>query len=1169
MRLGLMLFVGVCAVALVVVSSAFAAAPAPDLAIHAQAIPSHFSHADSAACEAALAEQVRPCDEYRVTVSSAGSRPAAGPIVLSDELPAGLRVLAVEFFLAKSQLVSLEAEPPEGKPTGTCKIAGQLVTCTEGGELLPDQRLELVIVVAVEEGAAVAPSTVAVSEAGVPRASLSEDDVIDSEPALFGASALVSQIAGLDGATDTHAGDHPYEQVTRIDLNTKIALNPEAVFEQTTVGDGARDVVVDLPAGFIGSATATPKCTFAQLQSLVGCPSDTMVGHLATEPGPPTSTDVNLPIYSLVPERGAAAEFGFVDALQTTHVIYANLAPTPAGYVLRATAREVIGIDLWDVISTFYGNPAAKQEELERRFGAPVSPISPAAMFTNPSDCSGEPLTTKVFVDSWEHPGAYNANGTPEGEPVLPGPGEESNWKEAVSQAPPVTGCNQLHFAASMSAQPDTSAGDSPTGLSFELSVPQTETPETLATPPLRDATVVMPAGMTVNPSSANGLEACSEAQIGWLGPNGPRGEALANKGLTNFTPAAPSCPEASKIGSVEVASPLLEKPVVGSVFLARQDENPFASLLAGYIVIDDPATGTIVKVPGELKTNPETGQITGVFDEQPQIPFSDFKLRFFGGATGELATPQSCGTFTTTADLMPWSAPDSGPDATPSSSFAISSNCALGLAPSFSAGTVSNQAGAFSPLTLTIARQDGEQHLTGLTVTTPPGLLGSLKGIPLCPEAQANAGTCSEESKIGETTVSSGVGPDPYVVHGGRVYLTGPYNGGPFGLSVVVPAIAGPFNLGDVVVRNSIRINPVTSQISVVSDPLPQMINSVEGLKSGIPADIRAVNVTINRPNFMFNATSCEHMSLSATISGAQGALVPVSSNYQAANCSTLPFKPQFTASTDGHTSKLDGASLHVKIASAGIGQANIAKVDLTIPNILPSRLTTLQEACTEAQFNTNPAGCPSASNIATAIVHTPLLNSPLLGPVYFVSHGGAAFPDTEIILQGEGVKLILDGHTQIKNGITYSRFESVPDAPFTSFEFNAPEGPFSIFTANANLCDVTVHMPTKIVAQSGTVLEQETLVTPEGCPNTITILSHTLNKRTRTLTLKAVAPSAGRLTATGKGIKTTTSTSNARGTLTLTIHPTKNGNFKTKIKLSFTPTKGTHLTTTLPIHL
>jgi hypothetical protein len=648
-----------------------------------------------------------------------------------------------------------------------------------------------------------------------------------------------------------------------------------------------------------------------------------------------------------------------------------------------------------------------------------------------------------------------------------------------TSQAPAVTGCDALRFSPeAFSVQPDTAIADNPTGLTFDLRVPQSETPETLATPPLRDASVVLPAGMTINPSAASGLAACSEAQIGWKGGS-----------VTNFTAAAPECSEASKIGSVEVSTPLVGGVLPGTIYLAAQNENPFHSLLAGYIVIDDPVTGTVVKIAGELKTDPVTGQVTGVFDENPQLPFSELKLRFFGGSRGPLATPQSCGVFTTTSDFMPWSAPQSGPDATPSSSFPISSKCTDGFAPSLSAGTLSGQAGAFSPLTVTIARQDGEQHLAGVSLRTPPGLLASLKGISLCPGPQASQGECPAGTQIGETTVAAGVGPNPYSVRGGRVYLTGPYNGGPFGLSIVVPAVAGPFDLGKVVVRSSIRVDPHTGQITVLSDPLPQMIDSEEGLRSGIPADIRIINVTINRPGFTFNPTNCSPLSVSATINGAQGATANVSSPFRAVNCASLAFHPSFKVSTQAKTSKKNGASLDVKVAS-GAGQANIGKVAVSLSKQLPSRLTTIQQACPEATFNQNPASCPAGSNIGMATAKTPVLSNPLVGPAYLVSHGGAAFPDLVVILQGEGVTLDLIGSIDIKKGVTSSTFAGVPDAPISTFELKLPEGPHSGLAAvlpakaKGNLCGTTLTMPTTLTGQNGAQIKQNTKIAVTGCP-------------------------------------------------------------------------------------
>lgn len=1149
--------------------SALAVEPASHLTIRAGQFPTHFRAADEAGCEQWLAESREiegnsPCDSFQVTVTNTGSLPVGGPIVVKDTLPAGVTAIGARFYWATNPVEELGklieersagsqiGEWPAGELPVACTIEGtpQTVSCPFGpGEvyeheeiLKMDNRLKLEIHVTTKGAASDEQNKASVSSSGVLEASTEEPDVLSDELPPFGVSSFLAPSVAADGRPDTQAGDHPSGLTTTLVANTIMQLNPESTFVEPMSVTPVRDVVVDLPPGFLGSAIAAPKCTYAQLQiALTSCPKDTRIGHVVTEPEGLDGVDSSL--YNMVPKEGHVAEFGLTDILYHTHSIVAMIAPTPSGYVARAIAREIPSVPLADVISDIFGDPAqANENELPQ-----------VPMFTNPADCDGQPLQTKLYIDSWKNKGAFNLDGTPEP--------EGAGWSAATYESPPVMGCNLLHFAASMSAKPDTSAGDSPTGLDFDLTVPQTEEPGKLATPPLRDATVLMPAGMTVDPSSATGLEACSESQIGWKGAT-----------LSNFTEAAPTCPEGSRIGTVEVTTPLLEKPVVGSVYLAAQNENPFNALLAAYIVIDDPTTGTIVKVPGKLETNPETGQITGKFDENPQFPFSEFKLRFFGGSRGELATPQSCGVFTTSSDLMPWSAPDSGPDATPSSSFGIDSNCALGFSPSFTAGTTNNQAGAFTPFTLTVARQDGEQHLTGLTVTTPPGLLGVLKSVVQCPEPQASEGTCGPGSQIGETTVSSGVGPEPYVVKGGRVYLTGPYNGGPFGLSIVVPAVAGPFNLGNVVTRSSIRINPVTAQVTVVSDPLPLMVNSVEGLRSGIPSDIRTVNVTINRPGFEFNPTNCSPMSVTGTLTGAQGAVVPVSSSFEAANCTTLPFHPSFTAATSGKASKANGAEFIVKVA-AKPGEANIAKTDLTIPAILPSRLTTIQKACVNAVFEANPANCDEGSVIGTATVHSPDIKSPLTGPAYLVSHGGAAFPDVEFVLQGEGIELILDGHTDIKKGVTYSRFETVPDAPIETFETVLPTGPHSALTADVpekldyNLCGQNIQAPTTITAQNGAVINQTTKVAIAGCPNKITILSHHISGRT--ITLSVSVPSAGTLTATGEHLTKTKHTTHQAETLTLTLKTTTPHKPKTNtIKLTFTSASHTptlHTTTTI----
>ncbi len=1099
-------------------------APAPGLTLHTFAIGGPFSVGESPVpCPATDAPS---CYGYQVTATSAGSVAAEGPVVVTDRLPPGFTVTQSGFFLEPvfqfefgTNEVSEERLPAED-----CAAEGEpvIVTCTFPAGLAPDQALVLKLFVTVAEGTPSGQLNTATATApGISTPSVSEPLVVGSAPLSFGPSGLVSYVAGADGAPDTQAGDHPYEYTTRIDLNNTIRIGAKGDIELTSVHD-VKDVVVDLPVGLLGDAQAAPKCPFSQLETNVHCPTDTQVGQIHTEP-PKRVTQAFTGLFNMVPEHGAAAEFGFVDALDSPHAIYASVAPTPSGYVVRATTREVPQVPLTNVTATFFGDPALRD-------GAPSTPVP---MFTNPSDCSSGPSAATVHMDSWQEPGPFASNTTPQGEPEVNGP----NWvsKESpAAESPPVTGCSQLHFSPSaFTVKPDTQTADTPTGLSFDLKIPQTEAPSSLATPPLRDATVTLPAGLTVDPSAGNGLEACSEAQIGWLGATGPHGEALPevdgphgkepNRGLSNFTPKAPSCPDASKIGSVEVTSPLIENTLPGSVYLARQQENPFGSLLAGYIVIDDPVTGTIVKIPGELKANPETGQITGVFDQNPQLPFSELKIHFSGGERGDLATPEACGTYTTTSDFEPWSAPESGPDATPSDSFSITNGCVSGFAPAFSAGTVSPQAGAYSPFTLSFSRGDNEEGVDGLTVSLPSGLLGKIAGVTKCSDAQVVVAqsrshpgegavelaspSCPASSLLGTVTSGAGPGPDPFF-DTGKAYLTGPYKGAPFGLAVIVPAIAGPFDLGTVVIRQALFVDPNDSHATDVSDPFPTILD-------GIPLRLQRINVTLDRPGFMFNPTSCEPKMITAIATSIPGSHAALSSRFQAAGCQGLVFKPQFTVSTQGKTSKANGASLNVKIAYPSSGQANIAKVDLQFPKILPARLTTLQKACTEAQFNTNPAGCPVASDIATVTVHTPLLNSPLTGPAYFVSHGGAAFPDVELVLQGEGVLLVVDGKTQIKKGITYSHFDTTPDAPFTTFEFNAPEGPFSILTANGSLCEPTtiktvkkrvavrahghvkhvtrsvrttvaesLIMPTTITGQNGAVINQSTKIGVTGCP-------------------------------------------------------------------------------------
>jgi uncharacterized repeat protein (TIGR01451 family) len=1088
------------ALLLAAASSASAATSAAGWTIESFASPTNFSSGDNAVCVSQ-----GKCDTYSVTAMNAGSRPTDGsPVTFSDTLPAGVTVQHVSFFWSGDVRVGLSPRTdlvPLGRLFGAeiCTTAAPQVSCTFPGFLEPfgvlaepDDRLEMVITVTVDDPNAsgpLPPNAATISGGGAASASVTAQNQVSSSSPAFGFSSFNFYIDGLDGARDTQAGDHPYELTTTIGLNSRFRPGPENTFAATSVQD-VKDVVVDLPLGFVGSTLSAPRCGLARLTSVGGCPPDTQVGHIFTEPRR-NDTDVDSAIYNLVPERGVPAEFGYLDAVKASHVFYAHVVPTPRGYVLETINPDVPQVSLAHIIVTFFGNPAVRD-------GSGNAPIP---FFTNPTGCASGPLRATIHMDSWQSPGRFNADGTPDF--------SDPAWASAESESPAVTGCNALQFAPELKAQPTTSVADSPSGLEFEMNLPQSEDAGVHATPALKRAVVRLPEGMTVDPSAGDGLGACSTAQIGWVGPS-----------TMNFNPARPGCPEASKIGSLELTTPLIPGTLTGAMYLASQNDNPFHSVLAAYVVVDDPVTGVLLKIAGEFKTDPRTGRLTAVFDENPQLPFSDLKLHFFGGPRAELATPESCGTFTTTSELAPWSAPDSGPDAMPFDSFLVSSGCVNGFSPAFAAGTTNLQAGAFTPFVASFSRADIDQDLAGLSVTLPPGLLAKISGVPLCPDADASAGTCPEASQVGSVRAGAGPGPNPLFVTG-KAYLTGPYKGGPYGLAVVVPAVAGPFNFGTVVVRQSLHIDPSDAHVTDISDPFPTILNPVgtNGQANGIPIRLRRIDVSIDRPGFTFNPTNCSKLQVAGTLSSVQGATSTLTSPFQVTNCATLAFKPDFKVSVSGKSSKAAGAGLSVKLAypKGPLGsEANIGRVKVELPVQLPSRLTTLQQACLAATFDANPASCPAASIVGHAKVITPLLPTPLEGPAYFVSHGGAAFPDLTIVLQGSGVTIKLVGTTFIsKKGITSTTFKSPPDTPFDTFELALPQGKYSALAANVNLCAATtlttikkrvtvrrhgrtthplrnikqriaqsLLMPTEFTAQNGAQLHQNTKITVTGCP-------------------------------------------------------------------------------------
>jgi hypothetical protein len=685
-----------------------------------------------------------------------------------------------------------------------------------------------------------------------------------------------------------------------------------------------------------------------------------------------------------------------------------------------------------------------------------------------------------MLGDSWAQPGSFIAPAVPVFEPSM-------------------NGCNRLPFSPSISVAADGRAGSSPTGLTVGIHVPQAVSldPEGLGEADVKNTTVTLPEGVALNPSAADGLEACT-LLTGREKTQEEKEEKSEIEGLDLETAQPANCPEASKVGLVRIKTPLLPNELTGAAYLAAQDQNPFGSLVALYVVAQDPVSGTLIKLAGEVKPDPVSGQLVSTFLNTPQLPFEDFKLEFFGGDRAPLGTPALCGTYTTLASIAPWS--ENAP-AEASSTFEIASGpngapCpnptgdmdpkTLPFSPSLAAGTTSIQAGGLTPFTMTVSREDGEQNIQQLQLHMPPGLSGLLAGVELCSEAQADAGTCGPNSLIGETTVSVGLGGDPYSVTGGKVYITGPYEGAPFGISVVVPAKAGPYNLGTVVVRGRIEVDPTTAALTVTTDSAGPY--AIPHILDGIPLEIKHVNFTTTRPGFTFNPTNCDPMAVTGSVDSVEGASSAVSVPFQVTNCAVLAFKPGFAVSTSGKPSRANGASLAVKLTypSAPFGsQANIARVKVELPKQLPSRLTTLQKACTSATFEANPAKCPAASIVGHAKAITPLVPVPLEGPAYFVSHGGEAFPSLVLVLQGYGVTIDLVGSTFIdKAGITSSTFKTVPDQPVDSFELTLPQGPYSALAAHGNLCKDKLTMPTEFLAQNGAEIHQTTKIAVTDCP-------------------------------------------------------------------------------------
>lgn len=898
-------------------------------------------------------------------------------------------------------------------------------------------------------------------------------------------------------ADATAAGSHP-------DATAAFWLAREPEAPGVGAPEGAiRTAEVELPAGFIGDPQAVPFCPAEALRLVpLRCPPQSQVGVATYELNSLGHYSRTVPLYNVEPRRGVAAEFMFEGSGLTNLSVTASVRTAGDFGVTTLAERLPVGFPIFSSQVTLWGVPWAASHDLWRApaggvpaeegcsFGSPFcgipragysganrqhynpswGPIRP--LTSNPTRCVHQLGQTVLAIDSWEQPGVFHS------------------YEASV---PPITECDKPAFDPSLEAAPTTQAADSPSGLGVSIKVPQNDEPPASvaenpddetgapaywktgagrATSDLKDSVVTLPEGMSLNPAAANGLEACTTQQIGLLGTEFPMPTPI------RFDDSEPTCPDASKVGTVTIKTPLLEEEdwPSGVVYLAAQGDNPFHSDYAIYVVAKSPERNLIIKLAGKVEPDPVSGQLKATFSNNPQLPFDEFELHFKGGARAPLATPATCGSFASTATLTPWTADQEagGSAATVQSPFAVTSSPAGGcpadpaqrpLSPGFEAGSTNPIAGSYSPFTVRITRPDGNQELDRIDIVTPPGFAARLAGVPYCPEpsiAQAAARTargdgaleqsnpsCPAASQVGTTTIGAGAGPSPFYVSG-KVYLAGPYKGAPLSLAFVVPAVAGPFDLGVQVVRVALRVNPETAQITAASDPIPQILG-------GVPLRIRDIRVAIDRGDFALNPTNCEAMAVSGTAVGASGASASLANRFQVDGCQALPFKPKLTLRVLGKTNRSAKPRLKAVLTTQP-GEANISRAQVNLPRSLFLEQNHIRTICTRVQWeegNGNGSACPPDSIYGYAKAWTPLLEQPLQGPVYLRANGGVRkLPDVVAALGGQ-IDIALWGKVDSgKNAGLRNTFEVVPDAPVSRFVLEMKGGSKGLLVNSEDLC-------------------------------------------------------------------------------------------------------------------
>jgi len=882
--------------------------------------------------------------------------------------------------------------------------------------------------------------------------------------AAFGVEEFSLGFSQAGGAPQDQAGSHPFAVTNLLRLNHFVSP------QSGEVPDGAlRNLEVSLPPGLVGRPGATPRCPstdfieFNQDTKIPHCSNDSAVGAVIVK-AHYEGTQVaylSAPVYNLVPPKGVVQKFGFI----------ALGVPVTLEFKVSEEWPYNVVVVLHDVNQTLpiigsrliiWGDPASPAHDAERGScinpttiqtterisftGASCPSSSPEeALVRLPTSCS-EPQSVGFEASSWE--------------------GEST---AGVSPMEAISGCALLTFGPTIKPVPTTTSGSNSSGLDFNLDVEDggLSDPAQNSQSDIKRVEVTLPEGFTVNPSVAQGLTACSPADLGRETADSAPGEG---------------CPQASAIGSVEVETSLLEEPVNGTLYVAKPFENEFGSLLATYMVIKNPNLGILVKQGIHIVADEATGRLTAIAEKVPQLPFSHFRLHFRGGERAPLTTPEACGSYDVNAVITPWSG---GAPVTDSQSFEISSGnggsaCPTGgkrgFAPGFEAGTLSPVSGNYSPFVLKLTRGANQAPPRTLETTLPEGLLGKLAGITECSDAQIAAAvarggpnqgaaeiarpSCPSSSEVGTVNVGAGSGSQTFVQ--GHVYLAGPYKGAPLSLAIITPAVTGPFDLGAVVVRAALYVDERTAQIRAVSDPLPTILQ-------GIPLEVRSIYLNMNRPSFTLNPTSCEPKSITGSAGSALGTVTSLSQYFQAAECRRLKFEPKLKLSLKGETKRSGHPALTAVLTYPQKGSyANIARAQVGLPHSEFLDQGNLNKVCKQAELKTGT--CPKSSIYGFAEAWTPLLDKPVKGPVYLGVGYGYKLPALVAELNGQ-IRVLLVGKidTTKEKGIR-NTFEVVPDAPVSRFVLRMKGGKkYGLLENSENICHKKQFAAGHFKAQNG----------------------------------------------------------------------------------------------------